>query len=201
MELLLVTQAASIPNDSGRVQHDAGIVLRQDSALGPVESVRKTRGEPGQCCRVRPVAVTGDAWSELTTHMEMSMYMKTFFAIVTIALIMVTAPAGADEQPFSTATLDQLLASGQPVAVDFHADWCPTCRAQAPIIRQLLSTPEFKNLTILIANYDTELALRKSLNVAKQSTLVVFRHGKEVARSTGDTSREGLAGLLRQAVT
>jgi thiol-disulfide isomerase/thioredoxin len=114
---------------------------------------------------------------------------------------MVTAPAGADEQPFSTATLDQLLASGQPVAVDFHADWCPTCRAQAPIIRQLLSTPEFKNLTILIANYDTELALRKSLNVAKQSTLVVFRHGKEVARSTGDTSREGLAGLLRQAVT
>jgi thiol-disulfide isomerase/thioredoxin len=133
--------------------------------------------------------------------MEMSMYIKTFLAVVTTALIMATAPARADERPFSTATLDQLLAAGQPVAVDFHADWCPTCRAQAPIIRQLLSTPEFKNLTILIANYDTELALRKSLNVAKQSTLVVFRHGKEVARSTGDTSREGLAGLLRQAVT
>jgi len=122
-------------------------------------------------------------------------------AVVMTALIMATAPARADERPFSTATLDQLLAAGQPVAVDFHADWCPTCRAQAPIIRQLLSTPEFKNLTILIANYDTELALRKSLNVAKQSTLVVFRHGKEVARSTGDTSREGLAALLRQAVT
>jgi thiol-disulfide isomerase/thioredoxin len=133
--------------------------------------------------------------------MEMSMYMKTFLAIVTMALMMVTAPARADERPFSTATLDQLLADGQPVAVDFHADWCPTCRAQAPIVRQLLSTPEFKNLTVLIANYDTELALRKSLNVAKQSTLVVFRHGKEVARSTGDTSREGLAALLRQAVT
>jgi len=133
--------------------------------------------------------------------MEMSMYMKTFLAIVTMALMMVTAPARADERPFSTATLDQLLADGQPVAVDFHADWCPTCRAQAPIVRHLLSTPEFKNLTVLIANYDTELALRKSLNVAKQSTLVVFRHGKEVARSTGDTSREGLAALLRQAVT
>ena len=120
---------------------------------------------------------------------------------VTTALIMMTAPGRADERPFSTATLDQLLAAGQPVAVDFHADWCPTCRAQAPIVRQLLSTPEFKNLTVLIANYDTELALRKSLNVAKQSTLVVFRHGKEVARSTGDTSREGLAALLRQAIT
>ena len=109
------------------------------------------------------------------------MYMKTFLAIVTTAVLMVTAPARADERPFSTATLDQLLAAGQPVVVDFHADWCPTCRAQAPIVRQLLSTQEFKNLTVLIANYDTELELRKSLNVAKQSTLVVFRHGKEVA--------------------
>jgi thioredoxin 1 len=53
----------------------------------------------------------------------------------------------------------------------------------------------------LIANYDTELALRKSLNVAKQSTLVVFRHGKEVARSTGDTSPDGLAALVRQAIS
>jgi thioredoxin 1 len=131
----------------------------------------------------------------------MSMHMKTFLAIVTTALVMVTVPAGAGEQPFNPATLDRLLADGQPVAVDFHADWCPTCRAQAPIIRQLLSTPEFKNLIILVADYDTELALRKSLNVAKQSTLVVFRHGKEVARSTGDTSREGLAALLRQAIT
>jgi len=129
------------------------------------------------------------------------MHMKTFLAIVTTALVMVTVPAGAGEQPFNPATLDRLLADGQPVAVDFHADWCPTCRAQAPIIRQLLSTPEFKNLIILVADYDTELALRKSLNVAKQSTLVVFRHGKEVARSTGDTSREGLAALLRQAIT
>lgn len=129
------------------------------------------------------------------------MYMKTFLAIVTTALIIVTAPAGADERPFSTAAFAEFLANGQPVVVDFHADWCPVCRAQAPIVRKLLSTPEFKNLTILIADYDTELALRKSLNVAKQSTLVVFSHGKEVARSTGDTSREGLAALLRQAVT
>lgn len=127
--------------------------------------------------------------------------MKTFFAIVTTALLMVTAFAIAGEQPFSTATFDRLLADGRPVVVDFHADWCPTCRAQAPIVRELLSTPEFKNLTVLVANYDTEAALRKSLKVAKQSTLVVFRHGKEVARSTGDTSRDGLAALLRQAIS
>ena len=127
--------------------------------------------------------------------------MKTLLATLITALILVTEPAVAGEEPFSTATFDRLLGDGQPVVVDFHADWCPICRAQAPIVKELLATPELKNVTVLIANYDTELGLRKSLNVAKQSTLVVFRHGKEVARSTGDTSREGLAALLRQAIS
>lgn len=127
--------------------------------------------------------------------------MKGLLAMLTTALILVAAPVVAGEEPFSAATLDRLLADGKPVVVAFHADWCPTCRAQAPIVKDLLTTPEFRNVTVLIANYDTELALRKSLNVARQSTLVVFRRGREVARSTGDTRRDGLAALLRQAIS
>jgi len=127
--------------------------------------------------------------------------MKVLLAMLTTALILVTSPAVAGEEPFSAARFDRLVASGQPVVVDFHADWCPICRAQAPIVKELLATPELKNVTVLVADYDTELALRKSLNVSKQSTLVVLRHGKEVARSTGDTSRNGLAALLRQAIS
>jgi thioredoxin 1 len=127
--------------------------------------------------------------------------MKALLAFLCTALILLTAPAMAAEQPYSAATLDRLLAAGQPVVVDIQADWCPTCRAQAPIVKDLLATPELKNVTVLIADFDTELALRKSLKVANQSTLVVFRQGKEVARSTGDTSREGLAALLKKAIS
>jgi thioredoxin 1 len=133
------------------------------------------------------------------TVLEVSV--KTLLAFLTTALILMTAPAMAGERPYDAATLDRMLAAGQPVVVDFHADWCPTCRAQAPIVKDLLSTPELKNLTVLIADYDTEHALRKSLNVANQSTFVVFRQGKEVARSTGDTSREGLAKLFKKAIS
>jgi thioredoxin 1 len=127
--------------------------------------------------------------------------MKALLAFLTTALILLTGPVMAGEQPYSAAALDRMLAAGQPVVVDFHADWCPTCRAQAPIVKDLLATPELKNVTVLIADFDTELALRKSLKVANQSTLVVFRQGKEVARSTGDTSREGLAALLKKAIS
>jgi thioredoxin 1 len=127
--------------------------------------------------------------------------MKALLAFLTTALILLTAPVMAGEQPYSAAALDRMLAAGQPVVVDFHADWCPTCRAQAPIVKDLLATPELKNVTVLIADFDTELALRKSLKVTNQSTLVVFRQGKEVTRSTGDTSREGLAALLKKAIS
>lgn len=127
--------------------------------------------------------------------------MKRFVPLAIWAFLVATAPTLAAEAPYAAGTLDRLLASGEPVVVDFHADWCPTCRAQAPIVKALLATPELQAVTVLIADYDTELALRKSLGVAKQSTLVVFRRGKEVARSTGDTSREGLARLLRQSIS
>jgi thiol-disulfide isomerase/thioredoxin len=127
--------------------------------------------------------------------------MKTLLAMVTTTLLLLTATARAAEAPYTAAAFERLISQGQPVVVDFHADWCPTCRAQAPIVRELLATPELSRVNVLIANYDTELALRKSLNVSKQSTLVVFRHGKEVARSTGDTNRDGLAALLRQAIS
>ena len=125
--------------------------------------------------------------------------MKVVLSLLMSLLLL--SPALASELPYRPDTLDRLLADGRPVVVDFHADWCPTCRAQAPIIKDLSSKPEFKDLTVLIANYDTELPLRKSLNVSQQSTLVVFRHGKEVASSTGQTSPEKLAALLRQALS
>ena len=123
-------------------------------------------------------------------------------ALRSLALILAiaTGPALGAEAPFDAASFQKLLAAGEPVAVDFHADWCPICRAQAPLLRSITAEPEFHALTLLVANFDTETALRKSLNVSQQSTLVVFRHGKEVARSTGDTTEAGITKVLRTAL-
>ena len=127
--------------------------------------------------------------------------MKTVLALLTSALALLALSANASESPFNAATLDRLLAAGEPVAVVFHADWCPTCRAQAPILKELSATRDLAKLTLLIADYDTELALRKSMHVATQSTIVVFSRGKEIARSTGDTTRDGLNALLHKAMS
>jgi len=122
-------------------------------------------------------------------------------AIYLFALTLLSTVALANEIPFNQAQFDAARAAGKPVAVVFHADWCPTCRAQAPVLKGLTETQEFKSLTLYIANFDTENALKKSLGVTKQSTLVVFKNGRETARSTGDTQQDNLAALLRHAIS
>jgi len=126
--------------------------------------------------------------------------MSQVFRVLLVCLAILASDAFAAEAPFETARFQKLLSSGQPVAIDFHASWCPTCRAQAPLLQALMKQPEFHDLTLLVADFDTETKLRKDLNVGAQSTVVVFRHGVEVARSTGDTSEAGLARLLRTAL-
>jgi thiol-disulfide isomerase/thioredoxin len=59
----------------------------------------------------------------------------------------------------------------------FRRGWCPTCRAQAPLLKDLAQQPDFAPVKLYIANYDTEKSLKKSLRVTKQSTIVVFKRG------------------------
>ena len=122
-------------------------------------------------------------------------------AVFSVVLGLFATFAVCAELPFTQAQFDAARSAGEPIAVVFHADWCPTCRAQAPVLKELMQTPALKSLTLYVANFDTEKALKKSLGVTQQSTIVVFKGGKEIARSTGDTQRDSLAALLRQAVS
>jgi thiol-disulfide isomerase/thioredoxin len=128
--------------------------------------------------------------------------MKTFcvaaFAIVLMAFATLSLSA---EIPFSQAEFDATRDAGKPMAVVFHADWCPTCRAQAPILKTLSESRELSGVTLFVANFDTEKTLKRSLGITKQSTIVVIKDGKESARSTGDTQQESLSALLHHAIS
>jgi len=57
-----------------------------------------------------------------------------------------------------------------------------------------------KSVTIFLADYDTEVALKKSLKVTQQSTFVVFKQGHEVTRSTGQTQEQAIRATFEQAL-
>jgi thiol-disulfide isomerase/thioredoxin len=118
----------------------------------------------------------------------------------TIAGLLLALGAWAGEQAYDKAAFDRAMAEGRPVIVDFYADWCPTCKAQKPHVLSILGEPRMKDVTLFVADYDKEKDLKKALRVTQQSTFVVFKGGKEVGRSTGQTRREDLAALFAKAL-
>ena len=99
---------------------------------------------------------------------------------------------------FDDATFKKAQESGQTILVDFHATWCPVCAQQKPALDKILSEKEFQGVKALVADYDTSTSLKKQMKIVSQSTLVVFKGGKEIARSTGVTDPAELRALLRK---
>ncbi len=115
-------------------------------------------------------------------------------------LLLISGATLAAVVPFDQAQYEQARAAGKPVVVYFHADWCPTCRAQQPIVDKLSKEAGFTPVTIFEADFDTQTDLEKALKVTQQSTFVVFKQGHEVTRSTGQTQEPAIRAVLQQAL-
>lgn len=112
------------------------------------------------------------------------------------ALSVATAAFAASPKPFDAASFDAARKAGKPILIHVHASWCPTCRAQAPILDQLTSQSKFKELAYFIVDFDSQKDLLRRFGVRSQSTLVAFKGATEAGRSTGDTGRDSIAALL-----
>ena len=115
-------------------------------------------------------------------------------------MLLLTGKALAAEDAFTQAEFDRLQQQGAPILISIHAEWCPTCRAQAPIVKKLLEQEEFKPIHALRVDFDQQKDVVKAFKAIKQSTLIVFKGGKEVDRSLGVTNESAIEGLLRKAL-
>jgi thiol-disulfide isomerase/thioredoxin len=116
------------------------------------------------------------------------------------SLLLAVGTVFAGELAFNQTQFDRLNADGKPNIVYFHATWCPTCKVQQPIVDRLAASPEMKDVTIFVADYDKEVALKRAMKVTQQSTFVVFKGGHEVARSTGQTREHDIRNTFAKAL-
>ena len=120
-------------------------------------------------------------------------------ALFVLSIFAHVALAG-EIKPYSQAEVDKLAAEGKPILLDIRADWCATCAAQAPLMRELMAQKKYKDVTMFTIDFDKDTALLKAYNVSFQSTLIVMMGKQEMGRSVGDTRRDDIEHLLSSAV-
>jgi thioredoxin 1 len=110
-------------------------------------------------------------------------------------------PAFATEQrPFDESAFAAAQKADKPILIAIHATWCPICKAQKPILSELMADPKFKNLVYFTIDFDGQKDLVHRFGAQKQSTLIAFKGDKEEGRSVGDSNRDSIASLLNKAL-
>jgi thioredoxin 1 len=117
-----------------------------------------------------------------------------------LTLPFVSAAVAADKKPFTPAAFEAAQAAGKPILIDVSASWCPTCKAQAPILSKLMGDPRYKNVVAFNVDYDSQKDVLRKFNVQRQSTLIVFKGKQEAGRSVADTNPASIEAMLSKGL-
>jgi thiol-disulfide isomerase/thioredoxin len=113
----------------------------------------------------------------------------------------ISAAKAAERRTFDKAAFDAAQRSGKRILVDISASWCPTCKAQKPIIDKLAERPSNKDLVIFSVDFDSQKSAVRQFRAQSQSTLIAFRGKTETARSVGDTDPGSIVTLVQSTKT
>ena len=128
------------------------------------------------------------------------MISRRTLGIAVLTAILVKPAFAQSEVPFSRAAFEAAQKDGKSILVEIHASWCPTCKAQKPIIESFLAKPKFKDLITFRMDFDAQAQEVRAMGAQSQSTLVFFKGAKEVGRSVGDTNPASIEQLMAAAI-
>jgi thioredoxin 1 len=127
------------------------------------------------------------------------------FLLLTTAVSLAPTLLRAETLDYTPGLVDERLARGETLFVDFKASWCTTCAAQERVIGALRGENPAYDAAITFINVDWDLyaddALTRRLAIPRRSTLVVLKGDQELGRIVAGTARDQIAALLDLALS
>lgn len=100
----------------------------------------------------------------------------------------------------TSATFDRQVAQGDlPVVIDFWAAWCGPCRMMSPAFEAAAAQLEPR---VRLAKLDTEAesAIAARYGIQGIPSMILFRKGREIARTSGAMPTQRIVAWIEQAL-
>lgn len=97
---------------------------------------------------------------------------------------------------FTDSNINEIIASGQPVVVDFWATWCGPCVAMAPIVEEVAK--EYEGRAVVGKyNCDDNSDFATGCGIRSLPTLLFFKDGKKTdLRLVGGQKAEAIRAKI-----
>ena len=119
-------------------------------------------------------------------------------------LFSLSANAMEKETTFKKELFDKAQSDGKIVVISSWIKYCPSCAGQMKILQNAKNKGELLDIkfdNIEYFSFDvTNSDIADAFNVLYQTTLLIFKDGKEVYRSIGETTEDLIYEALKASI-
>ena len=94
-------------------------------------------------------------------------------------------------------SLKDIILGEKPVLIDFFVEWCTPCKAMKPVLENLKQELGDK-IRIIKIDIDKNNAIAASYKIQSVPTLMIFKEGKTLWRSSGARQLSELKNIIEK---